>query len=196
MSTATPYTKKPGIAKHATILASSSGSGADSDEEYGKIVEDKELKHPIIKKTLSKYGVSNEIVKKLSSRDDGDSDEEYGKPIQDPDLVPIPEKLQRPIVQTRSLSRYGSITIQKPTIENPRGDSDDEYGAVEEDFIKVFYFEFTDLIIFYLIIKLFIVYYFHLCCYRTRQDHQTTQMYVSISVCFVTLLVCLLFFIL
>lgn len=137
------HAKKPGIAKHASPMqAPSSGSGGgDSDEEYGNIVEDKELKHPIIKKTLSKYGVSNDIVKKLSvqNNSDGDSDdEEYGKPVKDPELVPIPDKLQHPIVQTRSLSRYGSITIQKPIIENPRSDSDDEYGTlVEEELVPV-----------------------------------------------------------
>lgn len=133
-----PHVKKAGISKYAEAQAPSrsAGNGGDLDDEYGNIVEDKELQKPILKKTLSKFGVNNEIVKKLSAQNknsDGDSDEEYGKPIGELAVVPIPEKLQHPIIQTRSLSRYGSITIQKPVIENPCGDSDEEYGTIVEN---------------------------------------------------------------
>lgn len=139
---ARPHVKKAGISKFAETQApsSSNGSGGDSDDEYGKIVQDKELQRPIIKKSLSKFGVSNEIVKKLSVQhnSDLDSDDEYGNPNGEPTIIPIPEKLQHPIVQTRSLSRYGSITIQKPVIENPCGDSDEEYGTLVENEVCFF----------------------------------------------------------
>lgn len=106
----------------------------ESDEDYGKVVEDPELKRPLVKKTLSKYGISNEIVKKLSTTglSGGDSDEEYGKVVADPELEP---KLDGPIIR-RSLSRYGSYQ-QKPVIENPRSDSDDEYGQLDAKFLEV-----------------------------------------------------------
>lgn len=130
------HIKKPGLNKHGEVLTpphSAVKSGEDSDDEYGKIVEDKELERPVLKKTLSKYGVSNEIVKKLSAQMNpgNESDEEYDEPLTDPELVPIPEKLQHPIVP-RSLSKFGTINnVQRRVIENPCGDSDDEYGKIE-----------------------------------------------------------------
>ena len=51
----------------------------------------------------------------------GDSDEEFG-PV-------MPDKLDGPIDQSRSLSKYGSF-VKKPVIVNPRADSDDEYDGV------------------------------------------------------------------
>ncbi len=74
----------------------------DSDDEYGNFVEDPELKRPPIKKTLSKYGISPAIVKKMSDENllrSRDSDEEYGNVVDDPEL-------KRPPIK-KTLSKYG-----------------------------------------------------------------------------------------
>lgn len=103
---------------------------SDSDEEYGRLVEDPDIKDPkALKKSLSKYGVSPVLVKKLSQekmRTSGDSDDEYGRLENDPDL-------SARLLLKKTLSKYGGVEATVMVVPDKKGDSDEEFGPLEPE---------------------------------------------------------------